>query len=369
MHSPSRRLVLPLAVAAVIAGCSTANNPYAPGTDSPQAAYVVTTDFATGGLSVIDLANRQVTPNVASVHSDATLRVYGGLIYVINRFGQDNIQVIDPGNHFATVKQFSTGNGSNPQDIAFLSTTKAYVTRYGSSDLWIVNPSTGIQRGSISLAGFADSDGLPEMAHLAIVGPWLFVACQRLTNFAASNPSVVVVIDTRTDKVSDREPFVPGIQGITLTGRNPFSDFVYDAATQELLISCVGDYGVADGGIERIDAHTPRTLGYAVTESQIGGDVLDIAWNDATHSYAIVSDASFNNRLVGWNPTTGAVIDTVYSPGGPNLPDCEVNALGELYVCDNRVTAPGVWVYRTGADTLLAGPLNTGLPPNQIAFR
>ena len=60
---------------------------------------------------------------------------YSGLIYVINRFGQDNIQVIDPGNHFATVKQFSTGNGSNPQDIAFLSATKAYVARYGSSDL------------------------------------------------------------------------------------------------------------------------------------------------------------------------------------------------------------------------------------------
>jgi len=25
-------------------------------------------------------------------------------------------------------------------------------------------------------------------------------------------------------------------------------------------------------------------------------------------------------------------------------------------------------VYQTGADTLLAGPLDTGLPPNQIAF-
>ena len=369
MHSHTRRLALPLAVAAVIAGCSTAGNPLVPGTDSPQAAYVVTTDYSTGGLSVINLANRQVTPNVASVHSDATLRVYGGLIYVINRYGQDNIQVIDPGNHFATIKQFSTGNGSNPQDIAFISTTKAYVARYGSSDLWIVNPSTGVKRGSISLAGFADSDGLPEMAHLAIVGPWLFVACQRLTNYVASNPSVVVVIDTRTDEISDREPFTPGIQGITLTGRNPFSDFVYDATTKELLISCVGNFGVADGGIERIDAVTPHSLGYAITESQIGGDVLDIAWNDAAHSYAIVSSASFSNQVVGWNPTTGAVIDTVYSTPGSNLQDCEVNALGELYICNNAVTTPGVWVYRAGADTLLAGPLNTGLPPNQIAFR
>src|SRR5262245_45383930 len=108
MDSNARRLALPLAVAAIVAGCSTADNPLVPGVDSPQSAYIVTTDFATGGLSVVDLANRQVTPNVASVHSDATLRVYSGLIYVINRFGQDNIQVIDPGNHFDTVKHCST---------------------------------------------------------------------------------------------------------------------------------------------------------------------------------------------------------------------------------------------------------------------
>ena len=208
-----------------------------------------------------------------------------------------------------------------------------------------------------------------RMAHLAIVGPWLFVACQRLTNFAASNLSVVVVIDTRTDEVSDREPFTPGIQGITLAGRNPFTDFVYDASARELLIGCVGQFGVADGGIERIDAVTPRSLGFAITESQIGGDVVDLAWNDATHSYAIVSNASFANLLVGWNPTTGALADTVTATPGSNLPDCEVNALGELYVCDNNLTAPGVRVYRAGADTLIAGPLDTGLPPNQIAFR
>jgi len=369
MRTTIPRLVSLFALAALIAGCTTNDNPYAPIVPSNSAAYVITTDFSTGRLSVIDLATRQVSPNVAAVHSDATLRVYGGLIYVINRFGQDNIQVIDPSRGFTTVRQFSTGNGSNPQDIAFISTTKAYVSRYGSSDLLIVNPSTGVTRGTISLAGFADSDGLPEMAHLAIVGPWLFVACQRLTNFAAVNPSVVVVIDTRTDKVSDRELLVPGIQGITLTGRDPFTDFVYDDATKELLIGCVGSFGVADGGIERIDAVTPHSLGYAITESALGGDVLDIAWNGAGHSYAIVSDASFNDRLIGWSETTGAPIDTLYAPGGSALPDCAVNALGELYVADNRLTAPGVRVFRAGADTLIAGPLDTGLPPNQIAFR
>lgn len=365
-----RSLLLLIPCAALIAGCSNRTSVLRPiFSNGSGTAVVVTTDFSTGGLSVIDLATRAVSPNVASVHSDATLRTYGGLVYVINRFGQDNIQVIDPAQNYRTVRQFSTGNGSNPQDIAFASPVKAYVSRYGSTDLLVVDPSNGTVRKTISLAAFADADGLPEMAHLALVGPWLFVACQRLTNFAAVNPSVVVVIDTRNDQVSDREPLTPGLQGIALTGRDPFTDFVYDAASGELLIGCVGEFGVADGGIERISTTTLRSLGYAITEAEIGGDVLDIAWNGPLHSYAIVSDASFNNRLVGWNAAAGAVIDTLYTPGGPNLPDCEIDALGELYVCDNRLTAPGVRVYRTGADTLIAGPLDTGLPPNQVAFR
>ena len=62
-------------------------------------AFVVTTDFSTGGLSAIEPRHaarvragrrRRSTPTRA-------LRWYDGLLYVVNRFGQDNIQVIDPG--------------------------------------------------------------------------------------------------------------------------------------------------------------------------------------------------------------------------------------------------------------------------------
>ncbi|MGH7729974.1 MAG: YncE family protein [Candidatus Eiseniibacteriota bacterium] len=367
MRSNRLHAVAPYAVAALLAGCSTSDTITGPSELGDNTAIVVTSDFSTGGLSVIDVATRQVATNVASVHSDATLRVYGGLIYVVNRFGQDNIQVIDPVSGYTTRRQFSTGNGSNPQDIAFASPAKAYVSRYGSADLLIVDPRTGAERGTISLAAFADADGLPEMARMALVEPWLFIACQRLTNFAPANPSLVV--DTRIDQVADTQPLVPGKQPITLTGRNPFTDFVYDPASRELLIGCAGAFGAADGGIERIDSEIPRSLGYAATESALGGDVLDLVWHRADHSYAIVADASFNNLLVAWSTTTGAVTDTIYAPGGYVLPDCEINSRGELYVADNGITAPGVRIYRAGADTLLAGPLGTGLPPSQIAFR
>ena len=373
MRTPIPRLVRaalgPLVLSALLAGCSSKSTITGPIMTGANRAFVITSDFSTGALSVIDLDTRQVAANVASVHSDATLRVHGSLIYVINRFGQDNIQIVDPGRSYATVQQFSTGNGSNPQDIAIVTATKAYVSRYGSADLMVVNTLSGFQGNNISLAAFADGDGLPEMARMALVGPYLFVACQRLTNFQATNPSVVVVIDTRTNTVVDVDPVTPGVQAIPLVGRNPVTDFIYDSVTQTLLIGCAGSFGVLDGGVERIDAVAFQSLGFAITEAALGGDIGDIAWNGPDHSYAIVSDASFNASVVAWSATTGLALGTVFAPGGFSLPDCEVNDRGELYVCDNLFTAPGVRVYRTGVDTLLAGPLDTGLPPNQIAFR
>src|SRR5438552_1183735 len=90
-------------------------------------AFVVTSDFQSGSFSVVNLDTRAVSEDVAGVWSDATLRWYDGKVYVVNRAGQDNIQVIDPAASYATVFQFSTGAGSNPQDIAFEAPTRALV--------------------------------------------------------------------------------------------------------------------------------------------------------------------------------------------------------------------------------------------------
>ena len=56
---------------------------------------------------------------------------FGGRIYVVNRLNADNIQIIDPQQGYTTPAnaQVSVGNGSNPQDIAFVNATKAYVSR------------------------------------------------------------------------------------------------------------------------------------------------------------------------------------------------------------------------------------------------
>ena len=143
-------------------------------------AYVYCTDFGSGAISTVEFGPPRTAVNTrASVGSDAVVRWFGGQLYVVERFGLDNIRILDPST-FAVVRQFSVGNGSNPNDIYVVSPTKAYVTRYDKPDLWIVNPSTGGFIGSISLAPFADPDGLPEMNRLTYHAGRLFVSCQRL---------------------------------------------------------------------------------------------------------------------------------------------------------------------------------------------
>ena len=341
----------------------------APARATDTHAYVLTSDYSSGGLSSGNLDTRLITRDVASAYADARLRWFGGLLYVVNRFGQDNIQVIDPANNFTTVRQFSVGNGSNPQDIAFLTSTKAYVTRLASSRLLIVNPATGDSIGAIELKPFADADHIPDMDHMIRVGTTLYVALERLSNFQPTDSSLVVAIDTRADTVIDAVPALPGVQAIALPGTNPTTGFDFDATTGRLILGCTGSYGVGDGGIAWIDTQTLASGGFAITEPVLGGDVLGVVWGTATRSFAIVSDAFYNTSLVAWNPTTGLKLSTVFAPGGFSIADAALNDRGELYVCDNDAFgAPGLYVFSAATGAPLAGPLDTGLPPVGVAF-
>ncbi len=361
------RMVRYAALVAALALASPANRAAAA---AETHAYVLTSDFTNGALSAADLNGPVVTRDVATVYFDARVRWFAGLLYVVNRFGQDNIQVIDPAAGYATLRQFSVGNGSNPQDIAFVSPTKAYVTRLASPRLLVVNPSTGDSLGAISLAAYADADGVPDMDRMIRVGPRLFVALQRLANFQSTDTSLVVAIDTRADTLLDADPVTPGKQAIVLPGTNPTTTFEYDPASRRLVIGCTGRYQVNDGGIAWIDPETLTSGGYAITEAALGGDVLDVVWGSSTRSFAIVSDASYNTSLVAWNPTTGQKLGTLMSPGGFSLADAALDDRGELYVCDNDLTSPALGLYVLSAATgaTLAGPLDTGLPPVEVAF-
>jgi hypothetical protein len=108
-----------------------------------RALVVAEPDFV-GGIGQVQTVEISGAPPFSAatapdpVSSDPVVRVTGPgdapMVFVVNRFGADNVQWLDPAAGFATRSfggtraQWSTGNGTNPQDVLAISETKVYVT-------------------------------------------------------------------------------------------------------------------------------------------------------------------------------------------------------------------------------------------------
>jgi hypothetical protein len=342
-------------------------------------AFVVTSDLsAVGSFGTIALdPPRTVMPSSPQrlIYRDAVARIHEGLIYVINRLFADNIQVLDPASNFATRLECSTVNGTNPHDIAFVDDTKAYITRFETSKLLIVNPSAqpsckDFIQGTIDLSSLADADGNPDMDQMAIVDGRLYVSLERLNvNSVLRTPAengAIAVIDTATDEL---------IGGIPLRGENPFSPSAgLTVRDGGIYVTEVGLFGVLDGGIERVDLQTQRAEGFLVTEQALGGDITDFAIVSDHLIYAVVNYPNFTNALVAVDPTTCTdtmceTINTLRQSAGFTFVDVELDDRGELYVADRSLHTPGVRIFRAADGVeLTSSPIDLVLPPVEIVF-
>jgi hypothetical protein len=342
-------------------------------------AVVVATDFETGGLATVGVATpRRVHRLRTDVFSDAVVRVTGGLTVVLNRFLADNVQVLTP--KLRTRLQCGTVAGSNPHDIVVaqpgrrgVAPGKAYVTRYGAKELWIVDPAARgcrrFKRGTIDLSPWADADGLPEMDQMALVGDRLFVTVQRLDRgrgFAPTGSSRLLVIDTASDAVTGE---------IVLAGRNAFGDasgIVRDPTTGRLAVSTPGDlYAVGDGGIQWVDPGTMTAdpAGFFVTEDQLGGNITDFVVLSATKAYAIVQRQDLRNALVVFDPTNPAAVRTLFTREA-FLPDIALAPDGMLWLADQSRPGYGIRIVDPAIDDFVtAKPIDVGLPPFSIGFQ
>ena len=341
----------------------------------PPSDYVltVTTDFSVSGqVSTVEvLPPWTVDLNVAPVHSDADARYYDGLVYVVNHLYGDNIQVLDPEQDYATIRQFSVGPGTNPVDIAFVSPEQAYVSRNDSAWLLEVDTTTGAFTDSIDLSAFADGDGLPEMAGLAIRGGNLFVALQRLDRdyyWTPVPPSYLVVIDTSTNEIVDPDPQVPGLPALALAATNPYRELHVDG--DMLYLAESGAWGALDGGIEAVDTGAIAGQGFVTTEAQLGGDLYDFTLPMGGRAHAVVSSSSggWEQFCLSFDWATGEKITDVWRTGGYDVMDIETHpGTAQLFVTDRTYANPGVRVFDATDDSqLTTSPLGVGLPPYDL---
>jgi len=341
---------------ALLCGCD-ASPPRDPANEGNL--FVLTTDFESGAFSIVDTETREAARNVGLTHSDAVARVRGERVYVVNRMGQDNVTALDIDNGFRVAWQRSTEPGSNPQDIAFASDEKAYVTRLELPTVLVLDPRDGTPLGEVDCSAAADEDGIPEMSGAAVDDTHVLLAAGRLDRDDSYLPAAngaLVVIDATRDVVE---------QVVELTGENPYGD-LYLHAPGSVLVAEVGRFGVLDGGIEDIHWADGVAGGYVVTEEQLGGDVSAFVSAADEVLWVVVSDPSNVTSLVRFDRADGSVRTIVIGTGFTFSCLARVDD-GTLVLCDRTRTAPGVRLFSLpdGVE-LTERPIDVGLPPWQI---
>ncbi len=315
-------------------------------------AFVVTSDFSSGGFSSLT-ADRTLTSIDLPVYQDLGITEAQGMVYMLEKFGPDNIIVVDPANPAQAVRQFSTGNGSNPQQMAVVSPTKAYITRLERAEILIVNPATGDSTGTVDLLSFADGDGIPEMAPMVYnEGGMVYVGIQRLDrlNFwVPTGPGKVIVIDPSYDSV---------VTSYDLTIENPVDISIMG----ERLFVAGGGFGNPDGvGIDTINVSS-GSVGRLVGGASFTGQVTQFLPVSETLGYAIASGAWPLSTVHKVDPSTGALGDTLLGAVSPSM--AALSSDGTLLVGDRNMTTPGVLYYDAATGVLEGELVTTGLPPS-----
>jgi hypothetical protein len=377
-NNGTRRIFSALAVFAALCAVYGCDADESGGTDSggpfANQVFVVTTDYYAGSCSSIapvqaadagtdagpDIGPYMLTdyPN-CGLNPDAYARFNNNLVYVVNRKGGDNIQVLDPSKSYTTISQTSVGAGSNPQDIAFWK-NKAYVSRMEQNTVWVMDINTMQKLREIDLSTFADVDGFCEPGMMATDGRYIYVSIMRLDrtqDYIPTDRSYVAMIDPATDKLVG--------SGIQLKTVNPWPGLSIDMG--RLYVGTSGQFGKMNGGIEELDPVKQTSNGLVINAATLGGDISLFQVHNQV-IYAVISDANFNTKLVAWDMRLSKLW-TVMETVGFNLAGFAINSKNELWISDRDMLKPGVRVLDLETySEKTAAPISTMLPPYMLLF-
>ncbi len=387
-----------LSAITLLSACNDSNTPPPPGatqapSDTQTARAIVSTvatDYSSGAMSVISLTKpRTVENDILPTISDITVVADGDDFYRIERFNADNITKFNLSSPSTPLWQYSTmdagtSGSSNPHSIVVASDDKAYVLRYGSESLWIVNPSATNQAdfkiGEIDLSAYDPADGIPNMSQGIIIGDKLFVTTAALDANWVPQQAHLVVIDINTDtEVDTGLSSDPNIKGIPLPVRGP-GQLDYAATSNKIYLQAAGRIGFPawgikgeyDGGILTIDPSTfavNMLIDDGDATTQPYGNITKLAISSADKGYFVGYDENTDlDSLYSFNPTTGTVNATpVADVFGKDIADIAIAPTGNLWVASRSDF--GIIVIDPSTDTAETSLISTGsLPPDTIVF-
>jgi hypothetical protein len=326
-------------------------------------AFAVATDFATTGVaSTVSIPELDVTVNAIEgvATTDPVVRRQGDRLFVVNRFGQDNVTVLDSA-RLTLVDQLSTGAGSNPQDAAVVGDT-LYVAALGAPGILVLDlarPEAGVV-DTIDLAELDKEDGGPDCTSVVALGEQVVAVCGVLDeNLAPRGPGAVALIDGARRTL---------VQTAPLTQVRPFGLIHAAADESAVLIPTIEDFArpAGPGCLERVvvGKGSLRAAGCLVENADLGGFVSGLAsgraglWMTVTTSFDPDDLGPYGDVVslpAGGKPDRIALADDVRPM------DVAVCPGGHIVLSDAtrgvRVLAPG------GERELTSAPIDIGLPP------
>src|SRR3989339_70888 len=328
-------------------------------------AFTTSVAFTEGDLGYLGEDADTCTGGGIGLSGDAAVFSYQNALYVIDRTNSVLTRLeggVDTPN---VAYQSNVGTGSNPKNILFISSTKAYITRYNIASLLIINLETGDSTGHISLApyvAFAGTDSAktaPQMDAGCIVAGKVYIACQRLDPdawFAIADTSLVLVINGSTNAVE---------KAIRLSLRNPVD---MKANGGKLYVSCVGAYGINDGGIEVINLATGASEGVIIDEAGFYGDMTNfiLSGSRGFMMAGAMVGGEYLTKIVPFDlsdSTVDAALSYISDGFGGLATDNEY-----VYVGERGGSTPGIVVIDPVTGVKVKGPIATGMAPYSLAL-
>jgi hypothetical protein len=253
----------------------------------------------------------------------------------------------------------------NPWAADVDSSGLAWIARYDLSSLGLAGPD-GVLSASVSLAAFADADGLPEASALRVVEGEVVVALEsldRTAGWVAAGPSMAVVVSRETRSV---------VASFPLAGPNPFGPLAAapSLGASALVIATPGVHDAleADAGITLVDV-AARSSTRLVSEEALGGSALAARVVAKDEGYALVEGPvpGVNpTSLVRFDPATGVVGPTLGATDGFQLAGLAVTPR-YVIVGDRSVSAPRLRFFERATGAELGGVPLTLYPPLDLA--
>lgn len=365
---------------------------------TPAASAVVQTidpNWVSSEVLFLDPANQQVSsPYYSKTKSDYTLTTNGKDIYHIGKYYIDTIDKYAAEDYDNPAWSFTTQDNAdstsrNPYNLIFASDTKAYLIRYGSPKVWIVNPAAtdfaSFKTGEIDLSAYipADNSSTPNPATAVISQGKLFIAIQRLADGGLKgNPAYVAVFDTNTEQeIETNSDSTDNLKGIKLAGINPLENSMVTGPDGKIYVTTHGVYGsttLTNSRIEEIDPDTYalRTILTAANISNnaskfINASVIVSADKGYFYAGAVTYVPVYGeiSSLYEFNPTTGAIIASeVAGTGNEHIKYLGLDKKGFLWLSMINPATPGVDIIDSETNTLVGSRLLTTLNPSEIRF-